>query len=119
MSVHFCDAGSTMLVSGPAKINLVSDDAPITATRPAPTIGSLSPNTAVHGEADVTVTITGTNFSQFTRAQVSGVDVATTYVDPTHVSFLMPVSQQAAAGAVPVTTRNGNKVSAPSNFTYT
>lgn len=119
MSKFFCDAGSTLLIGGPAKVDLVADDAPVSATRPTPTITSLTPNTVAKGGADLPVSVTGTNFSQFTKVRFGGVDQPTTYVDPTHVSCVVTAAQSAAAGTIVVSTRNGNKVSGNSNFTVT
>ena len=120
MSVHFIDGGQTLLVGGPAKVIMVADDPPLPATRPTPTLGSISPTTSVAGAAtpDFTLTCTGTNFSQFSKIMIGDVDVPTTYVSATSLTCRIDPGSF-VAGAQQVRVRNGTLVTAPQTLTFT
>lgn len=88
----------------------------ITAT-PAPVNSSISPNSAVHGAADATCTITGTGFQPGSVALWGGVAKTTTFISKTSISFTAPILT-ASAGTVSVTVRNPDgRVSGGQNFT--
>jgi len=90
-------------------------------TKPtAPTLTSISPTTGVHGAADQTVTCTGTGFvSGITKVTVGVIDVTTTFVSATSVTFVMPLSRL-VAGTQSVNVRNGTLFSAtPKTYTVT
>jgi hypothetical protein len=91
------------------------------STKPAaPTLASISPTTGVHGAANMTVTCTGTGFiSGITKVVVGSIDMATTFVSATSVTFVMPLPQL-VAGPQTVNVRNGTKFSTtPKTFTVT
>ena len=58
-----------------------------------PKIMSLTPNTAVLGSADLTVTITGTTLGPWSAVLLVGLEQPTTFIDNTHVSFTMKPSR--------------------------
>ena len=90
-------------------------------TKPtAPTLASISPTTGVHAAADQTVTCTGTGFvSGVTKVTVGVIDMATTFVSATSVTFVMPLSRL-VAGTQTVNVRNGTLFSAtPKTYTVT
>ena len=89
-------------------------------TPTAPTLTSISPTTGVHGAADQTVTCTGTGFvSGITKVTVGVIDMNTTFVSATSVTFVMPLSSL-VAGTQSVNVRNGSLFSAtPKTYTVT
>ena len=86
----------------------------------APTLTSISPTTGVHGAANQTVTCTGTGFvSGITKVTVGVIDMATTFVSATSVTFVMPLSTL-VAGTQSVNVRNGTLFTAtPKTYTIT
>lgn len=85
-------------------------------------ISSLSPATALHGTAQITVTVNGSGFKSTDVVQAAGVTLATTYVSPTQLTALY--TPPAAAGSVPFTVYRAQPPSspittAPSTFTVT
>jgi len=91
------------------------------STKPtAPTLTSISPTTGVHGAANQTVTCTGTGFvSGLTHVTVGFIDMATTFVSATSVTFVMPLSTL-VAGTQSVNVRNGTLFSTtPKTYTIT
>jgi hypothetical protein len=90
------------------------------STFSTPTLTSISPTTGVHGAANQTVTCTGTGFvSGVTKVTIGFIDVTTTFVSATSVTFVMPLSQL-VAGTQTVNVRNGTKFSTtPKTYTIT
>jgi IPT/TIG domain len=83
----------------------------------APTLASLSVDTATVGRAGVTVTVTGTGFAAATQVRWNGEARATTFLGPTQVSFALTGAE--AAGGAQVTVANpqpGGGVSAAASF---
>jgi 6-phosphogluconolactonase (cycloisomerase 2 family) len=86
----------------------------------APTITSISPNTAVAGGAAFTLTINGTNF--VASSMVNFVGARTTFVNSTQLTAAIPASSIASAGMSAVTVTNpapGGGTSNAINFTVT
>jgi 6-phosphogluconolactonase len=87
---------------------------------PAPTITSISPNTAAAGGAAFTLTINGTNF--VAGSTVNFVGATTTFVNSTQLTAAIPASSIASAGMSAVTVTNpapGGGTSNAINFTVT
>jgi hypothetical protein len=85
----------------------------------APTITSLSPNTAVAGSADIVVVVNGTGFTQWTQILNGGVqNVTAYYVSPTKMAMMFEVSSS-AAGTTNVVAVDHGVATAPSTFTFT
>jgi uncharacterized protein (TIGR03437 family) len=86
-----------------------------------PTITNLYPSAALVGSGAVTVTVTGTGFYKGGTTAIAGVTpLATpTYVNPTTILVVLPVSVLVAAGPINVAVVNPapGGVSAPSVFT--
>jgi hypothetical protein len=59
-----------------------------TNTTNIPTLASISPVSAAAGAADLTVTLTGTNFSAACEVLVNGALYASTFVSPTSITIL-------------------------------
>jgi hypothetical protein len=73
----------------------------------------------VHGAANQTVTCTGTGFTTNSRVVVGVLDMATTFVSATSLTFVMPLSQL-VAGTQTVNVRTGTLFSTtPKTYTVT
>jgi YVTN family beta-propeller protein len=87
-----------------------------------PTITSLSPNTAVAGGPDFTLTINGTNFVASSMVHFGGAAPATTFVNSSQLTAAIPASSIASAGTPAVTVTNpasSGGTSIAINFTVT
>ncbi len=68
-----------------------------------PTLVSLSPASAAHGGAQITVTVTGTNFASGATVMWGPTALATTYLGTTKLTAVVPAASIANAGPVGVT----------------
>ena len=92
------------------------------AQNPAPTLSTLSPNTANAGSAALTITTAGTGFISTSAIAWNGTALATTYVSSTSLSAQIPASDLASAGKASFTVQNpapGGGTSAALTFTVT
>ncbi len=88
------------------------------ATRP--TVTSISPNTAVVGGPDVTMILTGADFTPTTVILWNGSPEPTTFIDSSHISTLVKPSTASGPFTIPVTARTGARRARSSvNFTFT
>lgn len=71
--------------------------------RPLPRISALSPNSALAGSPEITLTVTGTNFVSDSVVRWNGQPRATTFVNSTQVTALIPASDLASVGNALVT----------------
>lgn len=86
----------------------------------APTATSLNPATAVIGDPDVTLSVTGTGFVDGAVIVFNGGDETTTFVSETEVTTTVRPSTAVVAAAVPVSVRNpDSQVSGELSFTFT
>ncbi|MGE0301047.1 MAG: IPT/TIG domain-containing protein, partial [Pseudonocardia sp.] len=69
---------------------------------PLPALTAISPNSATAGSAGITLTLTGTGFTNRSRVRWNGQDRSTTFVSSTHVTAAIPASDLAAAGTARV-----------------
>jgi hypothetical protein len=84
-----------------------------------PTITSLSPNTAVSVTGpDVIVTITGTNYTQWSTVTSGGFPIPFFFVSPTKLTIVQK-PRSSVAGVVQVVVTDHGVASTPSNFTFT
>jgi hypothetical protein len=83
----------------------------------APSIGSLSPATAIAGGAAFTLTITGTNFTSASNATWGTTALATTYESETELTASIPASLAASADAICVTVSTDGDASSCAIFT--
>lgn len=79
---------------------------PAPGDNPIPTLASISPTTANVGDTDTVITLTGTNYIPTTVAKLAGASLATTYVDDTAVTAIVPTASLVAAGTPAVTAFN-------------
>jgi hypothetical protein len=87
---------------------------------PAPTISSLTPNTAVAGDpSPLSVVVTGTNFTPYTVLIVGNVQTPyVQYASPTKMVLLMDPARS-TPGIITVQAWDHSVGSAPVDFTYT
>jgi len=84
-----------------------------------PTLASLTPDTAVLGDPDLTLHCIGTNFTATSVIRFADHDEPTTFVSDTEVTTGVKPSLGWGAVAVPVTVRQGSYETAPLDFTFT
>jgi len=84
----------------------LSNPATVTVENPAPTLVSLSQNSATAGRASLALTVTGSNFVSTSKIEWGGTALATTYRSETSLSATVSASQIAKAGSVSVTVAN-------------
>lgn len=77
-----------------------------TITNAAPTIVSVSPNSATVGSSDVAITVTGTGFLNNSTVRFNATDLATTFVSATQLTATIPASSLATPGAASITVFN-------------
>jgi hypothetical protein len=86
---------------------------------PLPVLSSISPATAVHGAADLTMVCTGSGFTSSSVVIFNNVQLTTTFTNDTSVSAVVQPSLF-AAGAVQTLIRTfDGQSSAPKTFTFT
>jgi hypothetical protein len=95
----------------PPPLTLPSGDPPI--------LESISPNTAVIGGPDVTMTASGIGFTEASVINFNGGEEPTTFVDGGRVTTIVKPSTATTPGSYPVTVANGDKVSGAASFTFT
>lgn len=95
----------------PPPLTLPSGDPPI--------LESISPNTAVIGGPDVTMTASGIGFTEASVISFNGGEEPTTFVDGGRVTTIVKPSTATTPGSYPVTVANGDKVSGEASFTFT
>ncbi len=89
---------------------------------PTPTITTISPNSAVAGGANFTLTINGTNFVEASTVDFGGAAAATSFVNSTQLAAVIGASSIASTGTLTVTVTNpapGGGTSNSVNFTIT
>ena len=77
-----------------------------TVSNPLPTLASISPNSAIVGASNTTITLTGTNFIASSTADFNGVGLATTFVSATSLTAIIPAADLTTAGMTPITVVN-------------
>ena len=90
------------------------------AATPVPVLTSISPSTAPQGSANTSLVLTGSSFVSSSKATWNGMDLATTFVNGTQLSAVIPTALLATVGtaAVGVTTPGGG-MSSTVNFKVT
>jgi hypothetical protein len=124
--------GETADITGPVTVRVTSDvpgsvlidGEPVDPGAPvpdvAPVISSLSPSTAVAGDAsDVTLIVTGDGYLPNSILMFGGLDEPTTFVSPTEVSTIVKCSLFVNPDDVAVNVRNGSAISNELTFTFT
>jgi len=84
-----------------------------------PTLTSIDPDTAVIGDPDVTLTVTGTDFTPQSVITFNGGNETTEFVSDTELTTIVKPSTATTAGAYPVTVKTSTFESDPVDFTFT
>lgn len=87
---------------------------------PAPTLSSVTPDTAATGATPVTVTASGSNFVSDSTIQVNGTSLPTTFVSASSLQAQIPASDLGTPGSVTIsvtTPSPGGGTSGSLNFT--
>jgi hypothetical protein len=85
----------------------------------APTVTSLTPNTAIIGDADFTMTVNGSGFKSDSVIVWNGGDEPTTFVAEGQVTTIVKPSTASGPYTIPIAVRNGDKVSNEMSFSFT
>ncbi len=108
-----------VIVTNPTPGGGLSNTIDFAVNRSAPTISSLSPNSAIVGASAQTLTIIGTNFVSGSTVTYNGVAHTATFVNATQLTISLSVGDQATAGTYSVVVSNpapGGGSSSPANF---
>ncbi len=79
---------------------------PFTVNNPAPILTSISPTSATAGSPDTTITLTGTGFVSGSTADFNGAPLATTFINATQLTAVVPAADLATAGMDSITVVN-------------
>jgi uncharacterized repeat protein (TIGR01451 family) len=92
------------------------------ATNPTPAITSIAPVSVIAGSASQTLTVTGTGFVSSSVVKFNSTALATTYVNATSITAVVPASAISADGSAQITVSNpapGGGSSAIKSYTIT
>jgi hypothetical protein len=78
-----------------------------TVENPVPVATSLSPSSAVVGAGDTTVTVSGSAFEASSTVLLGGSPIATTYVDGSTLTAVVPSAQLQAAATLSISVKTG------------
>lgn len=79
-------------------------------------IDSISPNLAMAGESQLTLTVNGVDFASSATVQWNGSALSTTFVSPTQLTAVLPSSLLASAGSADVTVVSGGVTTNSATF---
>ncbi len=97
LSVTYTPTDATDYTTATTTVQLVISDLTLT---------SFTPNTGTIGDPAKTITITGSGFVATTVARVNGTSIATTLVNPTTLTAIIPATYFAATGTLQITLSN-------------
>ena len=107
LATDISQAGTrSITVFNPAPGGGLSNAVNLTVNNPAPTITSLSPDTAVAGGALFTMTVNGTNFVQGSVVRLNGTDLQTNFASNTRLTATVPAAAIASVMTLSVTVFN-------------
>jgi trimeric autotransporter adhesin len=88
------------------------------ATNSTPGLTSSTPSAANHGDGNLNLSITGSNFVPGAVLLWNGAERTTTFIDSTHLSVAIPASDLASAGTASLVVNNpGSANSTSVSFT--
>jgi hypothetical protein len=121
MTVVHISETQVLTIAGPGKVDITggaADNVVFTDVKP-PTIELLEPDTAVCGEGDLDLIVTGANFNEATKITFNGLDEPTKFISDTEVSTGVKPSLFHVAAVCPVGVRTGAMKSNTLDFTFT
>lgn len=90
----------------------------LAVANPVPGLTSLAPTSVTHGNGNLVLTVTGTNFVPGATASWNGYERTTTFIDLAHLTVAIPASDAATSGTATLTVKNpGSNSSAGVTFT--
>lgn len=98
----------------------VSGHATITVNNPAPTLTTISPDSAAVGASGFALTAIGSGFARDSKITWNGTPLTTTYVNATELTASVPSTDLLVAASIPVTVTSptpGGGTSNPLSFT--
>ncbi len=96
----------SIAVVNPAPGGGSSETRTLTINNPVPTLTTLSQTSAIVGSAELTLTLSGTNFISTSKVRWNGTDRTTTFGSATQLSATIPAADLASAGTANVTVFN-------------
>lgn len=93
-------------VSNPAPSGDASNDLIFTINNPAPALSGIDPTTVTAGSTDFTLTVNGSNFITGSKVRWNGSDLATTYVNTSQLTALVPAANITTGGTIEITVFN-------------
>ncbi len=85
-------------------------------TTPAPAVSSISPAKVTAGSSALSLTITGSGFSETSAVQVGGTTESSTYGSSTQLTATVPASQLVSGAELAVVVLDGSVISSPINL---
>ena len=108
-TVRFHKSGSGVFITN-TYVDILDNyelqDFVVPATIPAPTLTSVTPDSAPAGNAAITITLTGTNFINGSQVQWNGTPLTTSHISPIQLNATVPAILIASAGIANVTVFN-------------
>lgn len=119
---------SALTIAGQGTVSVVQATGNQSASQPlsitignvAPTLSSIAPDKTLTNAASLSITVTGTNFNTSSVVMWGSTSLATTFVNSTSLTAVVPPASYAAAGTTQVTVSNpgsGGGSSGASTFT--
>ncbi len=106
---------------GPVTLGIFKDLGWPTDNNPVPVLSSLSPSSAITGDAALTLTVNGSNFVGGAVVRWDGANRVTSFVSGTQLTATIPATDLATAGIYPVSVFNpapgGGTSTTSANFT--
>ena len=126
MVVQRCGEGDSNVLTTPTGAPIMSEgNQPFHAVTyefnpdTPPVVSAVTPNTAVIGGADLTISVTGSNFGDTSVIMFNGGEEPTTFVSNTELNTIVKPSTAGTPGAFPVAVRNESQTSNSVDFTFT
>ncbi|TAN43224.1 MAG: hypothetical protein EPN22_10370 [Nitrospirae bacterium] len=108
--------------ANPAPGGGTSNPITLTVFNPAPILSSISPASVKAGGADITVTLTGSNFVKTSTISSNNQQITARYINSSTLEALIPAAMMTTAGSYQISITNpapGGGVSTPISFTVT
>ncbi|MFA5185252.1 MAG: IPT/TIG domain-containing protein [Patescibacteria group bacterium] len=110
----------SITITNPAPGGGTSVTQTLTVHNADPMLSSISPSSKTIGDAQFTMTLTGTGFNSNSQAKLGGSNRTTSFVSPTQLNVTIPATDMADVGTASITVENpapGGGTSAGQTFT--
>jgi hypothetical protein len=95
------------------------NEPPVLPSMEAPTLTNIDPDTAMIGGPDITMTVTGSNFTPASSITFNGGLETTVFVDRDELTTIVKPSTATTPGTYPVTVVDGDRETVAAGFTFT